>query len=86
MASLVVLKVKKRPALKEGDKEPWDSIWDAHSSNFPSSRRVVLRVWLCDPELHKHLAVPDRGSARVPDDDRQRANVSEQAAGIVDVC
>lgn len=46
---------------------------------------MVLRVWLCDPELHKHLAVPDRGSARVPDDDRQCANVSEQAAGIVDV-
>lgn len=46
---------------------------------------MVLRVWLCDPKLHKHLAVPDRGSARVPDDDRQRANVSEQAIAIVDV-
>lgn len=42
---------------------------------------MVLRVWLCDPKLHKHLAVPDRGRARIPDDARQRANVSEQTTG-----
>lgn len=48
---------------------------------FPSSFRMVLRVWFCDPQLHEHLAVPDRGSTRVPDDACQRADVSEQTTG-----
>lgn len=50
------------------------SKWKNSAWNRARPRRVVLRVWLCDPELHKHLAVPDRSSARVPDDARQRAD------------
>lgn len=61
-----------------------ETVWGAHSPSFPSSFRMVLRVWLCDPKLHQHLAVPDRGSTRVPDDARQRANVSEQTTGFVE--
>lgn len=53
---------------------------------FPSSFRMVLRIWLCDSQLHKYLAVPDRGSTRVPDDASKRPNVSVQVAGTWEVC
>ena len=40
----------------------------------PLFRGVELRVRVCDPQLHQHLAEPDRGRARVPDDAGQRAD------------
>lgn len=45
-------------------------------SSLPLPSRVVLRVWFRDPQLHKHLAVLDRGCARIPDDACERPHVS----------
>lgn len=53
----------------------WASIFLSFSPVFPSCR-MVLWVWVCDPQLHKHMAVIDRSSSGVADDASKRFNVS----------